>query len=187
MAFDPTEISAPTLASILSHSATCFVDEDEKGRLHETTAGVLIEASPDKVREVITDYARYREWAPQLTRSEILSQKAGATDVAFSLGFRFSVFSRSIDYALRYKEKESRVVWDRVSGDFPENRGSWHWVSLERGKKTAAFYAFYVDLAGMGSMVKMALKASPQMEVAISTSTAVLMARALKARVEETT
>ncbi|HVO30285.1 MAG TPA: SRPBCC family protein [bacterium] len=187
MPFDPSDISAPALASILSHSATCFVDEDDKGRLHETTSGVLIDASPEKVRAVITDYARYREWAPQLTKSEVLGHKSGATDVAFSLGFRFALFSRSIDYSLRYREKGEKVAWEQVSGDFPENRGSWHWIPLERGKKTAAFYAFYVDLAGLGSMVKMALKASPQMEVAISTSTAVLMARALKARVEETT
>lgn len=187
MAFDPSELSPSTLASILSHSATCFVDEDSAGRLHETTAGVLIDASPDRVREVILDFERYREWAPQLTRSEIVAEKHGATDVAFSLGFRFAVFSKSIAYTIRYREKGERVSWERVSGDFPENRGSWHWVPLERGKKTAAFYGFYVDLAGLGSMVKMALKASPQMEVAISTSTAVLMARALKARVEEET
>lgn len=185
MAFDPSDLSAATLQSILTHSAACFVDEDESGRVIETTAGALVDASPDAVGRVITDYAAYAQWAPQLTKSKIVSEKGGATEVEFALGFRFAVFSKSIDYTVRYREKGHRVIWENVSGDFPENRGAWVWSPLERGKKTAVFYTFYVDLAGLGSMVKMALKASPQMEVAISTSTAVLMARALKARVEK--
>lgn len=186
MRFDPAGLPPATLATLLSHSATCFVDDDAKGNLKETTSGVLIDAPAERVREVIVDFASYREWAPQLTKSQVVTQKGVSSDVAFSLGFKFGIFSRSIDYSVRYheKDKDARVTWERLSGDFPENRGHWQWVPLERGKKTAVFYAFYVDLAGLGSMVRMAMKASPQMEVAISTSTAVLMARALKARVE---
>ena len=77
-----------------------------------------------------------------------------------------------------------RVEWERLDGDFEETYGAWSWIPLERGKRTAVFYSFYVDLAGTGSMVKLALKASPQMEVAISTSTAILVARSFKAKVE---
>ena len=184
MPADLADLPAATLTSLLSHSAACFVDEDAGGKLVETTSGVLIDAPPEKIREVVSDFARYREWVPQLTKSDVLATKHGATDVAFALSFKFGIFSRTIDYSVRYKVKDDAISWDRLSGDFPENHGHWSWVALERGKKTAVFYAFHVDLAGLGSVVKMALKASPQMEVAISTSTAVLMARALKARVE---
>jgi ribosome-associated toxin RatA of RatAB toxin-antitoxin module len=137
------------------------------------------------VRDVLTDFESYSKWLPQLTRSKIVAEKGTTTDVEFTLSFRFAVFSKSLDYGLRYKAKgDDRIEWERLSGDFTENRGSWSWVPIGK-KRTAVFYEFYVDLAsGLGSMVRMAMKASPQMEVAIATSTAVLIARAVKARVE---
>ena len=184
MAFDPGSLPPAALASLLA-AGTFVLVEDEGGHLSSTTGGAVIEAGPGAVRQVLEDFARYREWVPQLTRSEVLGKKGGATDVGFTLSFRFAVFSKNVNYSIRYKRKsEDRLEWERLDGDLEENRGAWSLVSLDRGRRTAAFYSFYVDLSGLGSMVKMALKASPQMEVAIASSTAVLVTRALKARVE---
>ena len=183
-AFDPSELPPSTLASLLGAGSWVLV-EDAKGKLSRTTAGTLIDAPPDEVRGVIEDFAGYKSWMPQLVKSEVVSKKGNAVDAAFTLAFKFSLFSKSLDYTVRYKHKgDSRLEWERVSGDFEENHGAWTWIPLDRGKRTAAFYSFYVDLAGTGSMVKLALKASPQMEVAISSSTAILVARSLKTRVE---
>lgn len=183
-AFDPSELPAATLSTLLEAGSWVLV-EDEKGALKRTTSGVLVDAPPAAVRELLEDYAGYKSWMPQLTKSDVVATKGGATDVAFTLSFRFSVVSKSLDYTLRYKSKgDSRIEWDRVSGDFETSHGAWTWVPLDRGKRTAVFYSFYVDLSGLGAMVKMALKASPQMEVAIATSTAILVAKALKAKAE---
>lgn len=186
MPFDPSSLPGATLEKLLSAGTFVLVDEDRDGGLRSTVSAALVDASPAKVREVLTDFESYAKWLPQLTRSKVIAEKGTTTDVEFTLSFRFSVFSKSLDYGLRYKAKgDDRIEWDRLSGDFTENRGSWSWVPIERGKRTAVFYEFYVDIAsGLGSMVRMALKASPQMEVAIATSTAVLIARAVKTRVE---
>lgn len=182
--FDPAELPPATLASLLDAGSWVLV-EDEKGALARTTSGILVDAAPADVRKVIEDYAAYKTWMPQLTRSDVAATRGTSADVAFTLSFRFSVFSKSLDYTLRYKAKgDTRIEWDRVSGDFEESHGAWNWIPLDRGKRTAVFYSFYVDLSGLGTMVKMALKASPQMEVAIATSTAILVARSLKAEVE---
>ncbi len=184
MAFDPTALPAATLSALLEAGSWVLVEEDQ-GKLTRTTAGILVDAPPDEVKAAVSDYASYKEWMPQLTRSDVVSRKGGAAEVAFTLSFRFSVFSKSLDYTLRYKAKgDDRIEWERVSGDFAESYGAWSWMPLDRGKRTAAFYSFYVDIGGAGAMVKMALKASPQMEVAIATSTAILVARALKAKAE---
>lgn len=184
VAFDPTDLAPAALAALLEAGSFVLV-EDEKGKLVRTTSGILVDAPPDECRAVIEDYAGYKSWMPQLTRSELVSRKGGASDVAFTLSFRFSVFSKSLDYDLRYKSKgDARIEWERIGGDFEESYGAWSWIPLDRAKRTAVFYSFYVDLGGAGSMVKLALKASPQMEVAISSSTAILVARSFKARVE---
>ncbi len=186
MSFDPSSLPGATLEKLLSAGSFVLVDEDKDGKLRSTISASLVEASPAQVREVLTDFASYSAWLPQVTRSEIVNEKGAVTDVEFTLSFRFAVFSKSLDYGLRYKPKgDDRIEWHRLSGDFEDNRGAWSWVPLEHKKRTAVFYEFYVDLAsGLGSMVRMAMKASPQMEVAIATSTAVLIARAVKARVE---
>lgn len=184
MAFDPTDLAPATLAHLLEAGSFVLV-EDEKGKLVRTTSGILVDAPPEECRAVIEDYAGYKDWMPQLTRSQVLAKKGNTVDVAFTLSFRFSVFSKNLDYTLRYKPKgDLRIDWERLDGEFEETYGAWSWIPLERGKRTAVFYSFYVDLAGAGSMVKMALKASPPMEVAISTSTAILVARSFKAKVE---
>lgn len=184
MGFDPSELAPATLQSLLSHGAFVVVDVDEKERLRETVAGALVEADADRVAEVLGDFEAYKEWVPQLSRSEVLGKKGGHVDVEYAISFKMGLFSKTLSYAVRYKPGEKRIPWERLDGDFAENRGAWSWVPL-KGKKTAVFYGYYVDLGSLGSIVKMALKASPQMEVAIQTSTAVLMARAAKARVEE--
>ena len=184
MAFDPSELPAGTLSTLLEAGSWVLVEET-KGKLARTTAGTLIDASPDDVRAAIEDFASYKEWMPQLVKSDVVTKKGKTADVAFTVSFRFGLFSKSLDYTVRYAPKgDTRLEWERVSGDFDENHGAWTWISLDRGKRTAVFYSFYVDLAGTGSMVKLALKASPQMEVAIATSTAILVARSLKSRVE---
>lgn len=184
MPFDPTDLAPAALAALLDAGSFVLV-EDEKGKLVRTTSGILVDAPPDECRAVIEDYGGYKTWMPQLTRSEVVAKKGGTAEVAFTLSFKFSVFSKNLDYTLRYKPKgDSRIEWERLSGEFEETYGAWSWIPLERGKRTAVFYSFYVDLAGAGSMVKLALKASPQMEVAISTSTAILVARSFKTKVE---
>lgn len=184
MAFDPSQVPAATLASLLQSGSWVLVEE-AGGRLARTTAGALIDAPPTAVRSVIEDFDGYKGWMPQLAKSQVVARRGAAVDVAFTLAFKFSLFSKSLDYTVRYKPRgESRIDWERVSGDFDENQGAWSWIALDRGRRTAAFYSFFVDLAGTGSMVKLALKASPQMEVAIATSTAILVARSLKSRVE---
>lgn len=184
--FDPSELPASTLVPLLTGGTFVLVDEDEDGVLRSTTSAALVDASPSVVREVITDFERYPEWVPQVSRAKVVATKGQSTDVEFTLSFKFGVFfSKSLSYGVRYKSKGGDTIeWERVGGDFDENRGTWTLVPLERAKRTAVFYNFYVDLASTGSMVKMALKATPQMEVAIATSTAVLMARAVRARLD---
>ncbi len=184
MPFDPADLPPASLASLLADGSFVRIEDGRDGRHRDTTSAALIDAPPEKVRAVVTDFDRYADWVPQVTRSEVIGRRGPSTDVAFTLSFRFSVFSKSLSYSLRYRETDTQVAWDRLSNEFTENRGTIRWIGLDRGKRTAAFYRFYFDLAGLGPVVKLALKSSPQLEVAISASTAVLMARALKSRVE---
>ena len=183
MPFDPGTLPASALQTLLESHSLVLVDE-KNGQLRETTSAILIDASPKEVEKVVRDFASYQEWMPQVSRSQVVGGKGGATDAEFTLSFRFSVFSKSVRYTLRYKDGGEGLTWSLVSGDFSENRGAYRWLPVDKGKRTAFFYSFYVDLASMGSMIRFAFKSTPQLEVAIASSTAVVVARAIKARVE---
>lgn len=186
MAFDPSAISAAQLSELLDGRSMVLVDEREDGSLESTTAAVVVDAPPARVEEVLGDYARYSEWVPQVTRSEVVATKGKSTDVELKLSFRFAVFSKSVEYVLRYTSKGPHATtFEGVSGDFETNTGRYDWAALDKGKKTLFFYTFYVDLGSMGAMVKMALKSTPQLEMAIASSTAVVFARAVKERAEQ--
>ena len=62
--------------------------------------------------------------------------------------------------------------------------GAWELIPLEDGKNTAAFYSSYSDLRSLGYLMENLLQDQPVMELAIASTSAILMARTVRARME---
>ncbi len=182
------QVGKDTIEKLLREGEILIIKESQPGgRFKFVTAGVLINAAPTQVWNTITDYNHYPEFVPDCEKVSIAPGDAkNILFIKFTVAFKFSILKYHLNYTLRevYQMNKWRIDWTRKEGDLAEAIGAWELIPLEGGKKTAVFYSSYSDLRSIGYLVENLLKEQPVMELAIASTSAILMARAVKARVE---
>jgi uncharacterized protein YndB with AHSA1/START domain len=120
-----------------------------------------IDAPPDVVLRVLTDYASHPKWVHGLTVSRVLDKHDGALDV----------YQRLHLPMLDDRDFAMHVTWNKTSGDgreihfattndkcpappdkgvvrVPLHEGSWTLQPLDGGQRTHAVYRFKMELGG---------------------------------------
>ena len=186
--FDPTGLDAATIQSMADRGTFLVVDENDKGRPELVTAGVVIDATPETVYGVITDYAHFTEFMPQLEECKVVKEREdGTRDVEFSLKFKVSVMTQRIHYTARFHTyvPNEKVAFEFIKGDLKDGGGSYLLVPYENGKKTMLFYSTISDAKETGYFTRKLIEDQPQMEGALMVSTASVVSGAVKKRAEK--
>jgi ribosome-associated toxin RatA of RatAB toxin-antitoxin module len=185
LAFNPPSIDAATIEKLVGGGQVILVEEDSAGRVKLVTGGTLVQAPPDKVWSLITDFGGYPSWMPQTVAVTAKDAGAGIKDVTFNLNFTFSVISKKVSYTTRNTlSPPHKITWKLVEGDFARTDGAWNLVPAKGGSATLVFYSTYTDLASMGWIVKSLIEEQPTMEVAIQASTALMVVKSVKETLE---
>lgn len=105
---------------------------------------VLIEAPVERVFEVISDYARYPEFLPDVKQTEVLSRHDGVVVVRFELELimRVSYTNRFVEdppYSLVWTLEDSKMMTLNNGG----------WKLAREGAHTRASYSLEVKLRGL--------------------------------------
>lgn len=101
---------------------------------------IEIDATPEQVMAVITDFGSYSRFLPEIEESTVLTHSGGSWDVEFSVKV-----VRRFTYTLRLvQESPTRVCWSLVKGSFKVNNGTWDLSPLDGGSRTLANYS--IDL-----------------------------------------
>lgn len=112
----------------------------------ETTGTVEIEASPEEVMEVITDFEAYPEWAG-VESAEVLEWDEQERPLA--VAFRVSQAGLAASYTLeyRYEPRNGGLSWTtrRADGALREVRGSYELA--EADGRTRVAYTLRAELA----------------------------------------
>lgn len=118
----------------------------------EARATVEIAASPARLMAVITDFARYPEFLPEMEEAVVLRREGPVHVVHFAIRL-----VRRIEYTLELRQlDELRLEWNLVDGSFRANDGGWTLEPLDGGARTRAHYRVAIEL-GMfvpGSVMK---------------------------------
>lgn len=123
--------------------STVIHSEKEVGKKTFVVSKVVIDAPPQKLFNIVTDYANALKYFSNLTACEVLGVKDGVKTVRF--GARANGLMK-LDYVLSIDQsKPGRIEWNRVSGSFKANEGYWEFEPVEGGKATLVTYAKYVD------------------------------------------
>ena len=103
---------------------------------HEVNIGVTI----DEMMDVITDFARYPSFLPEMDSCDVLQVKGNQWDVRFTV----KVVKR-IRYTLRLEKVSDRSIrWSLVEGAFKANNGGWDLTPSGDGASIRA--AYFIDL-----------------------------------------
>ena len=102
---------------------------------------VDIDVSPEKMLSVITDFAAYPSFIPEMKEADIVKSADDTWDVCFKIHV-----IRSLEYTLRLVQRSpTHIEWSLVSGVFKSNNGSWKLVPIRDGAGTRATYS--VDIS----------------------------------------
>lgn len=147
----PSTHVAPIMKAL---NGVTTVEEEIDGKTYHI-GRTIVNASPEHVFAVITDYEHSTKLFENLKKAKVVATNPdkGTTDVSFSLKGLANVWN--FDYVLRMKETyPSLIEFERVSGAFKANQGYWKIEPLEGHKKqTLVTYAKFID----GGMLPQAL------------------------------
>lgn len=115
-------------------------------------SSVEVNVPPAALMAVITDFARYPEFLPEMVEATVLSH----TDRVWTVRFAVRVI-RKLEYTLKLvQDTDLSLSWTLVDGVFRSNNGGWTLEALAGGTRTRAAYRIDLDV-GMfvpGSVLK---------------------------------
>lgn len=146
LAFEPVKIAG------IDSGAVVRLSEEKDGRRIFHVGRMVINASPEDVFGVLTDYDRAGKLFTNLKDCKVTSKEDNVKNVFFSVRGIANIWN--FDYALAVKETFPRLIeWHRISGAFKANEGYWKLEPMEQGRKTMVTYAKFVD----GGLIPQAL------------------------------
>lgn len=109
------------------------------------TVSIMVNATPETVYRVITDFSNYVNWVSELKRIDVLELDAEGRPV--SVQFRAAAFGRSTTYVLRYDYSRApeQLSWFQTSGDITSSLKG-QYVLQAVGSGTKVTYDLEVEL-----------------------------------------
>ena len=115
----------------------------------ETERTIDVGATPGDLYAVITGYADYAEFLPEIERATVLSRDGGTVRVQFVLNI-----IKRITYTLDLVEEPPLAVrWSLVDGDLRANAGSWSLVPTSSGVRATYKVEVEVGMFVPGAIV----------------------------------
>ncbi len=105
----------------------------------------MVNATPQAVYDVVTDFEHYDIWVSDLKRIDILSRDAEQRPL--EIQFRAAAFGRSTIYTLRYdySRAPAQLNWRQIEGDLTETlNGQYRFEEVEGATKVT--YDLEVEL-----------------------------------------
>lgn len=109
------------------------------------TESIVVDAAPDVVYRVVTDFDHYPDWVSELKHVEVLERDADGR--ALEVEFRAAAFGRSTTYALRYDYARApgQLSWAQTRGDITSAlQGQYRFEGV--GEGTRVTYDLEVEL-----------------------------------------
>jgi ribosome-associated toxin RatA of RatAB toxin-antitoxin module len=117
-------------------------DENINGKTFYVSR-VVINAKPDIVWQILTDYRHAVQVFPLLKKCEVI-ENHGSTKIA-KHEIAPSGIPDTFEYVLEMHETAPKMVeWHRLSGDFKEVEGSWKLDPIDNGAHTLVTYSSHV-------------------------------------------
>lgn len=109
------------------------------------TVSIMVNATPETVYRVVTDFANYVNWVSDVKRIDVLERDNEGRPL--EVEFRAAAFGRSTTYALRYDYSRAPGLlgWYQIHGDITETmKGQYRFEPAGAGTKVT--YDLEVEL-----------------------------------------
>jgi ribosome-associated toxin RatA of RatAB toxin-antitoxin module len=142
LAMQPLMVSAPVWAK--NNSSASGVTEEIINGKQFCVSHATVNARPEIVWRILTDYANAPRVFPQLKKCQIVEDRGGTKLLRHQVAP--SGLPGTYEYVVEVKESAPKSLeWHRVSGSFKEVDGFWKLEPLDGGRSTEVTYSAYVN------------------------------------------
>ncbi len=150
-----------------------------------SAAGVLVDAPPETVFSVVTDFEHYPDFVPMTSSASVKELSPNLEKVNFNLRIQVAFIGYTYKYGIyHYHRPPLRTDWSLSYGEFDICVGFWELIPVDDGLRTMAFYSVYSEPSS--GFVKAIYKREPSLEMLTNVSTATMVVRAAKEKAEKT-
>ena len=115
-----------------------------------------VAVSPDKLMAVVTDFAAYPRFLPEMEEATILRRDGDVWVVRFAIRV-----VRRLEYTLRLeRQSPTRLRWSLVEGAFKANNGGWDLTATATGTQAEYHIDLDVGMFVPGSVMKTLVETS---------------------------
>lgn len=142
-----TAIFPPALADQQTESSneTCMIAERTVGKKTFEIASLVVNASPDRVYTVLTDYQNAVRIFPGLKMCQVVESHGVSKCVSYKIEPGGSL--GALEYQVEVRETRPGLIeWHRVGGCLREMEGSWKLEPANGGRSTIVTYAAHVNV-----------------------------------------
>jgi ribosome-associated toxin RatA of RatAB toxin-antitoxin module len=109
------------------------------------TETITVDAPPQRVYDVVTDFEHYDAWVSDLKRIDVLTRDELGR--ALEVEFRAAAFGRSTTYTLHYDYSQApdQLAWHQIEGDLTETLNGRYRFEAD-GDETLVTYDLEVEL-----------------------------------------
>lgn len=172
------------LVPLLLKGELSLVESYRSGHLRQVTVVALVQAAPDKVWGVLTDYEHYVEFMPNLDEIEITRREGANVVIAYEL----EVPGPNLDYTLiHHHVPKTRIDITLADDEGDIQTGAWRWELLphQNGTQTILVYSLYTDVRESSWVLRQIMKSQPSLEHGLNIATGLVTVRAIKKRAEK--
>jgi ribosome-associated toxin RatA of RatAB toxin-antitoxin module len=171
--------AAQDLMSLLKKGPVVSVETKKNGRFHSATAVIDVKASVQTVWRVITDYASFKTFLPNVEESEVKR----ITDYIYDVSYEVEVPGSNPEYTFRYilDPTKHTVTCGWKEGDLEGSFCKWRLVSM--GPKRTLIY-FTTASRNFSSLAESLEDDQQTITVGVNVSAALATVRAMKRRSE---
>ena len=178
-ALDPATIKA-----LSGQGSLVIVRQRKDMTLINVTAAKVVNAPPEVVWAVLTDFEHYPKFMPQTTAERVIERQGDKVLIEQTLSIKFwQLPSLDLTYRLAYQlEPMTRIRFWHAAGPMEGTYGGWD--ILPAGTQTFVFYTLYSNLTSLGWGLGSVMKSQPDFMTGINITTANMVVKAIKEEAE---
>lgn len=167
------------LAPLLQRGELALVEMNARAGVRQATVFGRVEASADRLRQVVEDPAHYPSFISTVESCDIVSREGGVT--TYDMELDFPIF----DLESRMEMSRDAAGTVRVAGREGDMQGGrWTWDFPALGTGSVAVHGGYNDMRRSGWLMRRLVALEPYFDHALNVSSKLVMLRAVKRRAE---
>ncbi len=189
------QLDPAQLEKLLDGGRVGFVDRAQRPGKELAVSGVIVNAPPEKVWNILADYESYPKMINQITRVKVIEKKSDFAVVQFYMFLiKLGPVKIQTDYIQKWKYDKPRkitiVSLDEKNvkkkkyneTDDPANAIIWELVPTADGKRTMLFHTTISDIAESGMVGKYLVERQPTIQIGFDLANALIQTEAVKTR-----